>query len=166
MKRWIHIVIATLVLLSCLGCANKKTEYVHPVNVYYCRDEVAFNSEDGVFYPEIREFAGYEQDLIYFMNLYLNGPGDNDLYAPFPTGAKILELDAGKNETRILLSTQFSLLSGYELTISCACISKTLMELTDCETVNFYIDGMQENESNEIVMSKDKLLLKDTTKNN
>lgn len=166
MKRWFCLLIATIISISGFGCTGKNTEIMKPINVFYCRNEVSYNTEDGVLFPETREFSGFEHNMVGFLNRYLDGPQSKHLYSPFPAGSKILELKQDHDDVRVVLSRDFSLLSGYELTICCACISRTVLELTNSQNVYLHIDGEQENDSAVLVMSRDNLLLMDTTEIN
>lgn len=166
MRRWIIILTVIVLLVPFFGCNKNTVEFQQPVNVYYCRRDVAYNTEDGVLYPETREFSGYEDNLRSFLNQYLRGPGHEALYAPFSPNSWILDLTREADAVRVVLSVHFSLLSGQELTLSCACISKTIMEITGCQSVYLYLDGTQNNKDSAIIMSKEKLLLMDTAKTN
>ncbi len=166
MRRWICLLIPAIMLLLILGCTNNKTEYIQPVSVYYCRSQIIYNAIDGVLAPETREFSGFENDLRGFLNQYLKGPYSDKLSSPFPTGGWILALDRQNAQMHIRLSMHFSQLSGKEQTLACACISKTVFELIDCESVCLYIDGSQDSEDIAITITKEDLLLMDTTTTN
>ncbi|MBQ4641355.1 MAG: hypothetical protein IJB47_01935 [Oscillospiraceae bacterium] len=163
MKRWTAILFAVILIILAVGCTDKKTEFIKPVNVFYCRNDIRYNTEDGVLHQELKEYSGFDNDLLSFLNGYLKGPESSDLYAPFPSGGQITDIVSEGENIHIILSTEFSRLSGYELTISCACISRTVLELTDCQQIHLYIDATQDSERTEIVMSRDNLLLIDTT---
>lgn len=166
MRRWICLLIAVLMLLLCFGCTKGKTEYKQPVSVYYCRSKIAYNTIDGVLAPETRDFDGFEHDLRGFLNQYLKGPHSENLSSPFPNGGWILMLDQQGTQMFVRLSMHFSQLTGKEQTLSCACISKTLLELTDCESICLQIDGAHGNEDVTITMTEQMLLLMDTTLTN
>lgn len=162
MKRLICLLLAVIILTSFFGCTKKNDEMINPVKTFYCKNDVEYNTDDGVLDSEVRELADYKNNLLKFMNQYLKGPESEDLYAPFPAGSRILELTRSGKSAYVILSTHFSLLSGFELIVSCACISRTIMDITGCQEVRLHIDGTQEIESAEIVMSWDKLLLVDS----
>ena len=166
MRRWICLLIPAIMLSLFLGCANEKTEYLQPVSVYYYRNQIAYNTADGVLASEIREFSGFENDLRGFLNQYLKGPYSDGLSSPFPTGGWILDLNREDTQIHVRLSMHFSQLSGKEQTIACACISKTIFALIDCESICLYIDGSQDSEDIAITITKEDFLLMDTTTTN
>ena len=161
MKRWICLLLVIISLLMLYGCGNDKHEFVYPISVYYCRNEVTHHSPDGVFAKEMKEFSGFENDLQGFLNQYLNGPYSEELSSPFPAGSKILDLEPEENGILVKLSIHFSSLSGNEQTLAYACICKTIFELVDCTSIHLLIPSQNGNDDSSITMTKDQLLLID-----
>jgi germination protein M len=74
----------------------------------------------------------------------LAGPGDEeDLYAPFPSGVKLLsiQLDADTGTVQVDLSEQYGGLAGFDLTVADYCITLTLCQLPQVDTVQILVDG-------------------------
>ena len=166
MKRWFCLLIPAVILSALLGCAREEAEYELPVSVYYCRSQIVYQAADGVLAPETREFSGFQDDLRGFLNQYMKGPKGDDLSSPFPAGGWILDLSRLDSQMNVRLSMHFSQLSGKEQTLACACISKTILELTNCESVCLYINSSEGSEDVIVTMTKDTLLLMDATTTN
>ena len=161
MKRIICAFLTFLFVFSIAGCQNNKQDIMKPVHLYFCRTETEFQTADGLFAPEQREFTGWENQIREFLNQYLSGPTSTDLVSPFPAGGWIVELSQNNSTVDILLSVNFTRLSPNELTTACACISLTVFELLEAETVNFRITSLDPEESS-FTMSRNTLLLSDS----
>ena len=160
MKRILLIIAAVLMFLAIGGCGNESIEYVRPVHAYYCTQQISYNSANGVFAAEQREFSGYEDRIKDFLNEYLRGPQDTSLRSPFPLGAFIIDYAQQNDTIRLHLNVHFSRLAPNELTVACACLSKTLFELTDAKTVHIQVDGDSQSNS-QITMTVDNIFYAD-----
>lgn len=162
MKRIVCLIISCLILLCLFGCGKEEITYVSPAKLFYCTKSVSYNSEKGVIDSELREFADWKQEYRDFLNVYLSGPRTPELKSPFPLGGWILELKQKDSQVNLLLNLNFSFLSPNELTLACACISLTVMELMQVDTVNIQIDGNMQDPT-VITMTKDNLFFTDNT---
>ena len=138
MKRCISLLLTAILLLS--GCAANVNQGKEPVTFYYLRqhaqeeDYELFFSE-GAIGAEKREVAGHRDDLNYLLALYMQGPTDSDLQFPFPVGSKIMDIHRNGDSVTIVMNTISSRFNEMDVTVSCACIAKTCMELTDAAEV-------------------------------
>ncbi len=156
MKRFTAI----LLLLLCLcGCARKAIDI--PVSFYYCTDPVDYNDPEGVISPEIREKAGYENDLTALLDLYIRGPVSEGFLSPFPTGLQIKEITVLGDVSEVHLSSELSCLTGHRLTVACVCITMTVIELTGCERVRIRTLGSQLDGRDHIELSRQDLIFSD-----
>ena len=162
MKRILCLFGSLLILLCLFGCAKEEIQYISPVKLFYCQKSFSYNTENGVIASELREFSGWKYEYRDYLNVYLSGPRTPELKSPFPLGGWILELEQKDTQVDLLLNIKFSLLSPHELTLSCACLSLTVMELMDVDTVNIQIDGNKQDPS-VITMTKDNLSFTDNT---
>ena len=64
------------------------------------------------------------------------------------------------------LSTEFSNLNNLELTLSSSCLALTVLQLTGAEKVCISAQGALLNGQQAITMTRESLLLSDTTMNN
>ncbi len=160
--RWtICLICIVAVVASFCGCGNNDTDYTRPVNLYYCTDTVDYKSTESVFAYETRDLYGWSERLLDFLNVYLTGPKKNGLVSPFPIGASINSLHTNGSCINVQLSNHFSRLSTNELTLACACLSMTILGITNGETVNIQIDDYGDGNTN-ITMTRENLHLTDT----
>lgn len=135
MRRTIccYLILLHLILLGSCGNNNKPAD--EPVNFYYRTPETEFGTQDTLIIAQIREAKGHSQDYHYLISQYLNGPTTYDCISPFPGGTTLEELDVDKVKARIVLSPHIATLSGSELMLACACMTKTVLEMTGVDAV-------------------------------
>ncbi len=152
-----------LLLLSLLltACASREPKHQEPVLFFYCRDEIAYGSSDSVICSEPREAVGHKDDTAYLLTQYLLGPTSPDLRSPLPAGTALISYRQESTQAILVLSDHIAALSGVELTVACACIAKTVLELSGAATVEIRANSMDIGESGVIIMSRDNLLILD-----
>ena len=155
MKRFFSLLLVIAVTLSLAACASRNA-----VTYYYVRneDEYLFGEADGVMVGESREAAGHVDDLRYLLILYLHGPISENLKSPFPMGTKLVELTREGDSLTIQLTSIFTVLEGTDLSLACACLSRTCFDMTDVQTVTITAMG---RETVSVTMERDNLLLMD-----
>lgn len=158
MKKLICLLISIVTLFGLVGCSNKKPSD-NSVAFFYKAKDISFQSESGVIKTEYRDVNSDDAKTI--LNLYFEGPISDELVFPFPDGITIESFDTGPARTSITLSSQINNLSGHELTIACACVAKTVFELTGTRSVEIksaggLIGGMQS-----IILMRNDLVLWD-----
>lgn len=141
MKRILCFLICILLCVSFTACSYYDANIRSPISFYYRTQAIEYNEADGVIRPEIRESFGHEEDYIYLVTQYLNGPVSSECISPFPAGTTLEELDFLKDKVLITLSSHISLLSGPELSVACTCLSKTVLEMTGKEEVRIRSKG-------------------------
>lgn len=164
MKRIICLFFVIIILFSLFGCSSKADEFKNPVKLYYCRDEITYNTPEGAFMYEYREFSGWEDKPRDFLNTYFNKPQSPELISPFPFGAWILELIQDDKTVDLLLNVHFARLAPNELTNACACLSLTVFDLLDADTVNLRIDSPTQGRQT-ITMTKENLFFSEQVSN-
>ena len=137
MKRAIALL---LLMLMLSGCAISGSKIKDPVTFHYLHvqsDEQAYDAyfADGIMGTETREAAGRQNDLNYLLTVYFRGPLDPELVSPFPMGCRILELQQKDGLLTLQLNPILAEMSDMEITVACACLAKTCMNLTDADTV-------------------------------
>ncbi len=160
MKRFLSFICIAAALFCQFGCTNQAEKLKNPVDVFYCTSPIKYNSFEGVFAREQRDFAGWSGNLQGFLNEYVTGPTSNGLTSPFPLNGQILTLEHEGTAISLLLSIHFSKLSPNELTLACACLSMTLFQLSNADRVSFQIDGANEDRTI-ITMTRENLCLMD-----
>ena len=137
MKKSISILLCLCVLLSLFGCADRAEAPQVPVQFYYPRtiDTIQYTINNGAFAYELRESAGYTDNIPYLLNLYFRGPADATLRNPFPTATSVTELKVYGKYAFLTVSDSFAQLTDMDLTIACACLTLTVAELTQVDTL-------------------------------
>ena len=138
MKRFFSLSLILALLLS--GCAFGREQFIEPVTFYYLkahsdRESYAAFFGEGAIGSELREASGHRYDLNYLAALYLRGPTDPQLTPSFPSGSQVLEIGFERGTLHITMNTIPSQLNDMDLSVACACLSKTFMELTKVDTV-------------------------------
>lgn len=161
MKQIISLLLLFSLILSLFGCTGETPKISDPVSFYYCRKELTYGTADSVILAVTAEAAGHREDPRYLINQYLAGPEDDALAPTFPAGVTLQSLTVADDTVDLLLSSAFAGLSGMELTIACACLTLTVIELTGAQTVRIRAAASLLDGSDEIVMDESCLLLLD-----
>lgn len=143
MRRFISFTLLFAVFFLLTACNKEVEEITKPANFYYLTEPIAYNEEYGVISAEIRETAQFALDsnLIPLLDYYLAGPSAPDYRSPFPSGTIVEELTQSDDLISVYLSEQFAKLSGVDLTTACACLTRTLMDLTGATSVKISVPG-------------------------
>ena len=158
MKKWILLLLIGATFLC--GCSKQTPELQKPVSFYYVPAEYSFNVTDSAILPELREGNGID-DLSEMIALYLKGPVDPELHSPFPPETKLLRLEQADQTLILTLSDDFASIQGHKLTLACAVISKTCLELSDCVKIQIRAESATLDGEKFIEMNASSLLLLD-----
>lgn len=131
-KFVIFLLSITLVLS---GCGKGDASSKNILHCYYMHNELKFGDESGVIVSANREIDGNTDDYFLSISQYLNGPTSYDCISPFPAGTVLEDLSWDQNRVQIVLSPHITTLSGVDLMVACACLTKTVAELTGIDTV-------------------------------
>jgi len=134
MKQRIAIVLFLSVIIS--GCGFFGERIMEPVTFYYLQTDYTFGREPRVIVPEEREASGHKADLSYLLTLYLMGPAEEEHRTPLPSGTQILNVKYRGNTVSMELSNSVYVLSDAELTLACACLTLTCLDITDAQQVS------------------------------
>ena len=159
MKRFISLILSLFLLISFCGCNDKKDSFEDPVQFYYRSSIISYNSEISVIRGETQEGSGY--DLVGLINKYLQGPITDECLSPFPAGITVLSIETSQGKTYISLNKPFADLSGIALSLACACLSKTVMELTESSVVEISVPNSHLSGNASIIMDAQTILLLD-----
>lgn len=155
MKQSISVMIILCLLFSLSSCTVDQSGTSESVTYYYRTVEVEFGSQSGVIAAEIRHVKRHTDDYPYLVEQYLNGPVSDKCISPFPAGITFEELNVDDKEVQIMLSSHLALLSGAELMTACACLAKTLLELTGARTIQISADNGLLNGTEVITLTED-----------
>ena len=156
MKRLLPGLLALFLLIVCFTSCTEQTF----VTFYYVRPESAyqFGTTQAVIVGEQRESASNIQDLRQLLILYLHGPLNENFQSPFPRGTSLVDIQQEGDHLTIRLSSIASAMKGTDLTLACACLSKTCFDATDAERVTVIATGFG---NISVTMTRDSLLLVD-----
>lgn len=161
MRKTISIILVSVFLFCICGCMPSKSEFIQPVSFYYCNHPITFYGDNDVIVMETREADGVD-NLSALVNLYLKGPKSEAYNTPFPEFTFVRELSQNGTALSIMLSSPFANLTGMELTLACACLSMTLFELTDAESVEITAFESTLDGAESIIMTRNNLTLTDS----
>ena len=155
MKRILCFLLTAALLLPLLcGCGEQVRE---PVTFYYLRKSYQ-ESLDSLIASEEREASGHRDNLNYLLTFYLMGPVDEELQSPLPRGTALHRVYQEDTGLTLELSNTSALLTDYEFSLACACLSLTCMDLAAVDTVTV-VSG-----NRSLTMNRDTLTLYDSVR--
>lgn len=159
MKRILSFLLTLILLLPLSACGSDGPQ--DPGNFYYLRTEAQYEGTDGIIAPEERELKDLRDDIGALLKEYLQGPSDKALESPFPRDTTLLDWQMIRGSLHLNLSDSFAQLSGIDLSLACACLARTCLELTQASTIRIRADGAMLNGSTYVILSNDNLFLSD-----
>lgn len=160
--RKISFFLCCVLLLQILcSCSVRKEEFENPVNFYYCRREISYNSPQAVLEPEVREGKSYHGNLFAYLHSYLYGPVSQELETLIPSGVYLVSCSVDDGVADIMFSSQFSKLSGIELTTACSGVLLSLHEFADVNAVRITAKDAQLDDKDIFELSLDDIVLLD-----
>ncbi len=159
MNKWISLSLSVIMVFLLTACGSAPMR--DPGVFYYKRIDTDYGSTDSVIAPETRELSGIRDDIGELLNSYFQGPNDDTLESPFPRNTTVVKCVTVDNTLLLTLSQEFGELSGVDLTIACGCLTRTIIELTSIQRINFQVEDGLLNGSPSISMSKKNLQLVD-----
>lgn len=136
MKRLIILLLSVMMLLT--GCTSTKN-ISRTVQFYYIHNEIEFGSKSGVIASNTVQIKYKNEDNLQILNRYFNGPTNYECISPFPAGITLIDFETTQDTARLTLSPHMSMLSGIDFTVACACLTRTVIELTGVQTVHLSI---------------------------
>ena len=154
MKKYLILLLSALLLLGMTACRSGDS---NTVQFYYCRDPRSnpYFEEGGVIHSESRDLTGHRGDLQYMLGLYLTGPMEDGLLFPFSRQTRLLSVQIQDSELHIELSDHTKSLSDSEFSLSCACLTLTCLDFTQCQSVTIVSGGRT------VTMNRDNIILQD-----
>ena len=122
--------ILVILLLFLCGCQKEDT-----VVFYYCPTDPLETAQSSLLASEVRTVTGYTDNLFFLISLYLSGPLEPELVSPFPVGTKLHYTTTECPHITVKLQELPQTMSDSEFSLSCACLSMTVMELTGADSV-------------------------------
>lgn len=156
-----RIIAAAAVLLLLAGCAAPQPVQDTLVNFYYLQNNIDYDAAGTVMAAEVRDTGDQNSDLQSILKLYLQGPGLETLRSPLPKSVTLVDITRTADYLQIEFSSRLSYLTGIELTLACACVARTCLELTDVQEVRICAQDALLDGAKYISITADSLLLTD-----
>ena len=162
MRKLCLLVCCALLMQMLCSCAPKKEEFIEPVNFYYANSNISYNSPMGVIQPEVHEGSGFYDNLLSFLGAYLQGPTSSELKRLIPTDIYIVSCRVESDCVNLVMSSQFSNLSGIKLTAACSALLMTIHDYTGMEALKISAKDAHLDDKSEIILRMDDLVLIDS----
>ena len=167
MRRFICLMLAAILIFLLPGCKEEEPEFIKPAQFYYLNadvlaEDIGYGDTYEIFLSETRETEHINDNLVAFLNDYLQGPITPVLYLTIPSDAKLVDAQMFEHGIHIIFSEEFSKLSGIDLTLACTYLSITLFEYFDVDYVEIRAEGVRLEGKESITISLDSLYLKDS----
>lgn len=144
----------TLLSFFFFGCTTQKLQ--EPVAFHYPSADYIHSLDGSLLDSELRETEGMESTQS-ILDLYLSGPQSAHLANPFPAGCRLTAIELLEDAVILTISDELAQLTGISLSLACASLSVTCMELTGAQTVQIRAQTQLLDGDEEIVMTKDTL---------
>lgn len=161
MKRLTAFVLTFALVLCCAACAPKDETLTKPAAFYYCHAEVPYDGRTGLIVAEQREAARFGDDIAALLNAYLQGPTGEEFLSPFPAGIRVVSFNTSPTVITVVLSQEFSQLTGLDLIIACVCLSRTVFDIAPQNRVQIAAYDSTLDGQAYIVLDRDSVLLAD-----
>lgn len=137
MKQFVAFLLIVALVLCCAACAPVSE---NACTFFYLRtaDTVRYGEADGLIAPVTREIAS--EDLDYLLQLYLDGPVEENYVSPIPRGTRLLSVRWDEDTLVLELSREFSALDNIHLTLAGACLAATCHAMTGTESIRVHSD--------------------------
>ena len=134
MKKLLVLFLVLALVLPFCGCSEPQD---NTCSFYYLRtqDTIAYGREDALIAPVSRELTGQNAELNYLLQLYLDGPVEEEYKSPIPRNTYLLSSLWYEDTLVLVLSREFSALDNMQLTLAGACLTATCHDLTGAEKV-------------------------------
>lgn len=145
MKKGIAFVLSFVLLLSACGLAGDTQEQEGGYLIYYLAAEGEARGSDilqGTYVQlGLGEDAGVEEQAAAVVERLLQGPEEDGLAAPVPSGVELLSLEIRDRRAYVDLSGGFGQLSGVDLALADYCLALSLTALEGISAVSITVQG-------------------------
>ena len=141
-KRGISVLLCAA-LLTASGCAAQEAGSGKQDGQSYVIYYSALSNEEGesAVEGERRVLSQGQETIPGLMELLLEQPQSTELTTPFPSGLQLLDWQLKEGVLHLDLSDQYYSLSGVNLTLADACLTLTLCQLEEVDSVYVTVEG-------------------------
>ena len=163
MKRIVLILICLILMATMASCTQTQQDEEGNVTFYYRTDPDSYQPDASIISPDHRTVEDTTR-IHNILNLYLAGPETTTLFSPFPKRTTLLDVAQQEGSVTITLSEAFTSVAGFDRTVACVCLAKTVIDLTGCEQVVILSGDSTDPSSINITLTADDILLTDMSK--
>lgn len=163
MKKFSILICCCLILQLLCACSGNKDDFQAPVNFYFCKKEVSYNSTSAVIQAETREGISYNGNLAALLRAYLLGPHSQELNSLIPSDVYLVSCEISGDAVIVVFSSHLAKLSGIDLSTACSALLMTVRDYTGVETLRISAKDSQLEDKDELVLTYDEIVLMDTT---
>ena len=164
MNRLIRTLLVALFLLTfCSSSTTQENQQSNTLTFYYCNSNAIQNLDTYVIAAEKRNPKEFSDALDVLLDEYFKGPVSSDLFSPFPGNLKVESIVQSNTHIQITLSSVFSNLSDVDYSLACACLTKTVHELTGFENIYISYENASTGKRHTISANPDSYLLNDNS---
>ena len=162
MRRILFLLLTLLLIVGMFGCnAPQEKEPEHSVVVYYRRTQPTYGSADSVIAAYNMPTEEQQEALPILLTRYFESAPSDEFSSPFPTGLSLVSFENDAYTAKIVLSHNFSNLTGIDLSIACICLTRTVISLTSCSEVIISAEDALLDGHRFITLGQDSYLLLD-----
>ena len=165
MKKLLSVILVLCLMLSIAGCAREPEIPEDSYTVYYQLKNPTYGTMDSVVAPTYLLASGRGDDISYLLRKYLASTPGEGFVSPFPHTVTLISFKLEGPTAKVILSNQIAQLSGIELTVALICLTRTVMDLTDCREVIISANTALLAGQNYITLNRDSFLLLDDSGN-
>ncbi len=165
MKKCFCAFLIGILLLLCCSCTGKSELATSTVRFYYRSVSIEHGNENSVITWEDREIVGTNTDTATIIRTYLDGSKKSGCVMPFPGGTRLKEYNQSESVAQILLSAEATMQTDAEFTVASICLAKTVMQISNVQSVQIRVDAGQEKDQRDITITADNFALYDFSGN-
>lgn len=165
MRNRAGVILTALLLALLCGCAPARPAavYQNPIDFYYCDLEDPHGGALGALAKQTVDLVDPEITVEEILTRYLAGPDDPALTAPFPDGLTCESVTISDGVLCVRFGEAYAELSGIRLSLTNACLTKTLLQIPFVESVQIETDGGMLTTQTATAFTEDSFLLNDAS---
>ena len=167
MKQFLSVLLAGIILLSLCACTPKQETFISPLNLYFLKiqpvDHIHHGSVDSVIGPLQIEGNMIRKNPTLVLEAYFSTPDTESFRSPFPDHTQLIKWEENGTMLCITLSDELAQMTGIELSLACACLTRTCLELWQYDAVQIRAETQLLDGRPSITMNAENLLLIDDT---
>ena len=141
MKRILTPALACLLLASLWGCSSSPDAAGQEGTYHVYYSALEDQRATAALGYESYELPQDTSPVLALLRTLFQGPSDQKLTSPFPSGVRLLSWDLEEGCLHLDLSEQYGSLTGIDLTVADACLTLTLCQVEGVESVYVTVEG-------------------------